>query len=91
MGEPPQWFSIQMMEFVPAVPARGHQTGGRQHVQMLRNRLPARCELVAHGEPCAELEQGLAVAIGQFVEDRPTRGVGKRLEDIAAHTLTIGK
>lgn len=44
-----------------------------------------------HGESRAELEQCLTVAIGQFVEDRPARGIGQRLEDIAAHALTIGK
>lgn len=91
MSEPPQRFSIQMVELVPAVPARGHQTGGRQHIQMLRYRLSARSELVPHGEPRAELEQCLSVAIGQFVEDRPTRGVGQRLEYITAHTHSIGK
>jgi predicted RNase H-like HicB family nuclease len=46
---------------------------------------------VPHGESRAELEQCLTVAIGQFVEDRPTRGIGQCLEDIAAHIHTIGK
>ena len=42
-----------------------------------------------HDQPIADLEEGLAVAIGQFVEDLASGGIGQGLEHIA-HAASIG-
>ncbi len=42
------------------------------------------------GEPGAELEQGLAVALTELVEDLPPGRIGKSLEDVS-HRRRIGK
>ena len=47
-------------------------------------------DLVPHDQPIADLEEGLAVAIGQFVEDLASGGIGQGLEHIA-HAASIGK
>src|SRR4051812_14083322 len=78
------------MELVPALPARGHEAGGLEHVEVLRHRLPRRAEPVLHREARAELEQRLPVTLGELVEQGPSRGIGQGLEDVT-HASTIGK
>jgi hypothetical protein len=43
-----------------------------------------------HRQPATQLEQGLAVSINQFVQNRAPRGCCDRLKDIA-HNQIIGK
>jgi hypothetical protein len=46
---------------------------------------------VLHRQPCAELEQRLAVAVVELVENRSPRGRRKRMEHIAQCPGIIGK
>jgi hypothetical protein len=59
------------------------QASGLQNVEVLRDRLARGAELVLGRQPRTDLKQGLSVALGQAVEDPPTGGIGKRLEDVA--------
>src|SRR3954453_3712866 len=70
------------MELVATRASGLDQAGLLQHVEVLRDRLPRRREAVLHGEPRAELEQRLPVALAQLVEDRSARGIGQGLEDV---------
>ncbi|HZA79538.1 MAG TPA: hypothetical protein VE623_24440 [Acidimicrobiales bacterium] len=79
------------MELVATLSFRAHQTSGLENVEMLRDRLPGRPEAVLGCEPSAQLEQGLPVAFGEFVEDRTPCGIGECLEDVSHTDATIGK
>src|SRR5690554_1020167 len=93
-GPPPydlaQRPGVDVMELVPALPCRVHQTRRLQHLQVLRDGLPGRGEPVLDRQPGADLEQGLAVALDQLVEDRPPGGIRERLEHVT-HRATLGK
>ena len=70
------------MELVsPFSPAR-HETGLFEHVEMLRNSLPGEIKVALHGQPYANLEQGLTVPVGQSIEDRPPGRRSQSMEDI---------
>ncbi len=89
-----QWAALEMMEFVPPVAMCADQSRGGQQVEMLGDRLPRGGQAVFHGEPSAQLEQGLPVVVGQFVENCPPGRIGEGFEDrsvIGVHTSTIGK
>jgi len=70
------------MELVAAPALRSHQAGLLEYVEVLRNRLPAGADAVTHDQPTTDLEEGLAVAIGQFIEDCPSGWVGEGPEDL---------
>ena len=57
---------------------------------MLRYRLPRRAQPVPRDEQRADLEQGLTVAGGEFVEDE-TSGLIVESSEHVRHTLMIGK
>lgn len=78
------------MVLVPALPPDSDQTNLLQYREMLGNRLPAEGQLMLHGQPGADLEQTLAVALCQFVEDEPTGGGRQGFEEIN-HGFSIGK
>lgn len=61
-----------------------------EHREMLRDGLPGHPDPVMHGESAAYLEQALAIALRQLVQDQSPGRVGKRVKDIA-HTQTIRK
>ena len=65
------------MELVAAVPAGVHQTRRLEQIEGVADRLPRGRDLVPHDQPIADLEEGLAVAIGQFVEDLASGGIGQ--------------
>src|SRR5919106_165011 len=50
---------------------------------MLRNCLTSQAQLMLHCHSRAQFEQGLAVALHQFVKYRPTNRRNDRLEDVA--------
>ena len=81
---------VEVVELVPALATGPDQAGRLEHVEVLRDGLPRRPEAVFRCQPDAELEQGLAVAFGQLIEDRPTGGIRQRLEHVS-HATMIGK
>ena len=94
----PVGLSASGRDLAAAAPCRGRGTctgrrGGSgpgrlfEHVEVLRDRLPGRPETVLRGQPRAELEQRLAVALGQLIEDRPPGRIRQRLEDVAHATI----
>jgi hypothetical protein len=56
-----------------------------EDVEMLRDGLAGRSHPMPCGEAGTNLEQGLAVPLAQFVQDRPPRRIRKGLVDIS-HT-----
>src|SRR5918998_165910 len=73
---------VQVVELVAALAPDADEAGLLQDVEVLRDRLPRRSDAVLRQQPAAELEQRLAVALFQLVEDRPPRRIRKRLEHI---------
>lgn len=67
---------MQVMKFVPALTPARDEPGRLQHAQVLRDRLPCEPELVLHRQPGAQLEQRLAVAVVELIENRPSRRGG---------------
>ena len=65
----------------PDAPAR-HETGLFEHFEMLGDSLPGEIQVALHGQPYANLEEGLTVPLGQSIEDRPPRRRRQSLEDI---------
>src|SRR5690606_39842481 len=63
---------------------------GLEDLEVLGDRLPGRGELVTRGEAGADLEERLAVAVHELVEDRATGRVREGLEHVR-HASTIGK
>ena len=57
---------------------------------MLRDRLPRGRNLVPHDQAIADLEERLAIAIGQLVEDLASGGISQGFEYIA-HVVMICK
>jgi hypothetical protein len=52
------------------------QACGFQSLEVLRDRLARGAELMFGRQPRADLEQGLAVALGQFIKDPPAGRIG---------------
>src|SRR4029453_3769768 len=73
-----------------AIPAGVHQTGSFKQIEVLRDRLSRGGDLVPHDQPIADLEERLAIAISQLVEDLASGGIGQGFEHIA-HVTMIGK
>lgn len=78
------------MELVSTRALGPDQSGRFEHVEVLGDGLSRSAHTVPRDEPTADLEQSLAVAIGQLVQDRPPGSVGQRLEQVT-HPDTIGK
>ena len=74
--------AVEVVELVPAFAFDPNQTGGLEHLEVLRDRLTRRVDPVLHQQATTELEQGLTVALGQLIEDRPPGGIGKSLEHV---------
>ena len=70
------------MKLVTTLPLGRDEADVFQHGEMLRDRLACQSEPVFHRQPGAELEQRLAVALLQFVENCATRGRGQCFEDV---------
>ena len=81
---------VEVVELVTAIPAGVHQARCLEQIEVLRDRLPRGRDLMPHDQPIADLEECLAIAIGQFVEDLASSGIGQGLEHIA-HAHSIGK
>ena len=87
-----QWRRVEVMELVPPLPPGVDQPGGLEDVEVLGDPLPRGGQAVLGGQPCADLEQGLAVALDQLVENRPSGRIGECLEHVdIGHPGSIGK
>ena len=73
------------MELRAARASRPDKAGRLEHVEVLGDGLPAASEPMARKKPMADLEERLAVAIGELVEDRPPCPVGQGLEQKVVH------
>ena len=80
---------VEVVELVPPVPARLDQARLLEHVNVLRHSLARHAQALC-GQPAAQLEERLTVAIGQLVEDCAAGGGGERGEDVR-DAPTIGK
>ena len=70
------------MELVsPDAPAR-HETRFFQHFEVLGDRLPGEIQVALHGQPLANFEEGLAVPVDQFIQDRSPRRRRQGMEDV---------
>src|SRR6185437_14848627 len=61
LGDLAQRPGVEVVQLVAALSLRVHEAGGFEHVDVLRDCLPARAQPVLADEPRAQLEQGLAV------------------------------
>jgi len=96
LADEAQWRGVEVVELVATLAARPDQAGCLQDVEVLRYGLARRADAVTHDQSRTDLEEGLAVAIGQLVENRPSRGVGEGPKDLVAvgcvgHSLRICK
>src|SRR5690606_34476612 len=73
---------VESVELVAAAPLGGYQPRALEHVEMLRDRLPARRDAVLHRQSAADLEQRLLVAIREFIEDRAAGAVAQCVEEV---------
>src|SRR6266542_2477770 len=73
---------VEVVELVAAFTARGDEAGELEDGEVLGDGLAGGGEVMLHGEAGAELEEGLAIAVGQLVEDGAPRGVGERIEQV---------
>jgi hypothetical protein len=78
------------VKLVTAFAPAPDESGGLQDIKMLRDRLSRKTELVPARQSRAQLEQGLSLAFGEFVEDLSSRGIRQGLEDVT-HGQSIGK
>jgi len=81
---------VEVVELVPSLAPAAHQARRLEHRKVLRNGLSRQSEPVLHRQTGAELEQRLAVAVGELVEDRAPGRRRKRMEDIT-DVWIIGK
>src|SRR3954465_9047692 len=84
LGDGPQRRRVQVVELVAALAAGPHQPRRLEDVQVLRDRLPGRADLVPADQPGAQLEQRLAVPLLEFVEESAAGGIRERLVDVTA-------
>jgi hypothetical protein len=75
---------VEMVELVATLAAGPDQAGRLQDLQVLRDGLSGRSQAVSHDQPGAELEERLAVALHEFVEDGSPRRVRQGPEDVRA-------
>src|SRR6185369_9195203 len=76
---------VEVVELVPALSPGPDEPSLLEDVEVLRDRLAGRSEAVVADQPDAELEQRLAIALLQLIEDRPAGRVGECLVEIAHH------
>src|SRR6185369_3472171 len=76
---------VEVVELVPALSPGPDEPSLLEDVEVLRDRLAGRSEAVVADQPDAELEQRLAIALLQLIEDRPAGRVGQGLVEIAHH------
>ena len=81
---------MKIVQLVFTLPNCRHQARRFQYFQVLRDCLSRQPELMLHGQTIAQLEEGLAIPLNQFVKNCTTRRSNDCLEDIA-HTIFIGK
>jgi hypothetical protein len=85
-----QRLGSQKMKLVSSIPVCRDQPRRLQHIEMLRNTLTRRTNLMLHRQSRADLKECLAIALRQLVKNRPPHRRNNRFEDIA-HGTTIGK
>ena len=73
---------VEEVELVAALAAGVEEAGGFEDVEVLGDGLAGGGQTVFHDEAGAELEEGLAVAVEELVEDGAPGGVGERVEDV---------
>src|SRR4051794_25297268 len=78
------------MKLVSTFSSGLHEPGGFQDVEVLRDRLAGEAQAMIHRQSCAQLEQGLAIPLVQFVQNGPPCRCAEGFEDIG-HGMTIGK
>jgi hypothetical protein len=78
------------VKLVPALAPAPDESGGLQDIKVLRDRLSRQSELMPVRQSRAQLEQGLSLPFGEFVEDRSSRGIRQGFEDVT-HGRSIGK
>jgi len=81
---------VEFVELASTLPLRLDETGGFEHIEVLRDGLSRRPEMVLGREARTDLEQGLVVSHCKLIEDCSSRGIGQGLEDIP-HDPIIGK
>ena len=86
----PQRCGVKVVELVAPLPAGADQADLLEHVEVLRDGLPGQAQLGLRGESCAQLEQRLAISLGQRVQDVPASPRGECVEQVGHHS-TIGK
>ena len=74
---------VEVVELVAALPPRSDEPCLLEDIEVLGDRLTGRVEAVVADQPDAELEQRLAIALSQLIEDRPAGRVGECLVEIA--------
>src|SRR5450631_4617054 len=90
LNDDAQGRGVQVVVLVSALTARDDQTCRLQHGEVLGDRLTRGAEPVFGRQPDAQLEESLAAAFLQLIENDASRRIGKSLEHIA-HWLTISK
>src|SRR5690606_28540735 len=81
---------VDVVELVAPLATGADEPRGLEDLEVLGDRLPGRGELVARGEAGADLEERLAVAVHELVEDRAT-GRDRARHEHVRHASTIGK
>src|SRR5262249_60089421 len=82
---------FQVVELIPALAPRFDQPCVLEDVEELRDRLPAGAQPMLVRQPGADLEQRLAIPLGQLVEARSPRRVGQGLEYVTQAPRMTGK
>src|SRR3954452_14397505 len=90
IGERLERCGSQCVESVAALSPALDESGVLWHAEVLRDRLPWQNQLMLARYPGAELEQGLCLPFGEFVEQLASRGIGEGLEHVT-HRHSIGK
>src|SRR5690349_4378128 len=75
IGDGAQGRGVDGVVLVPTLASGDDQPGRLEHVEVLRDRLAGRRQVVLRRQPGAELEEGLVVTLDQLVEDRPSGGI----------------
>jgi hypothetical protein len=71
------------VELVTALASGRDESGVLEEIEMLRDGLTRHREPMLRRQTGADLEERLALPLGQLVEDRAPRRVGQRFEDVA--------
>jgi len=74
---------VEMVELVAALAAGAHEAGLLEDGEVLGDGLARGTQAVPVDQSRAEREQGLAVGVGELVEQGPPRRVGECAEHVA--------